>query len=248
VERKADGVVAGTVILVPLPDGNGEVEVGWHFHPDSWGSGFATESAAAVVGWAFSRGLDEVLSVVRPDNAASLAVCGLRLEDVQQVAVAGVPDAIRALVEGRAVAASTMLGIPALREAHATVPGGLRVLTLGPDESPITDMPGFEAVEIQPGPAMAGILKPTRVTRMDVYLNTNVHVSADDVYAVVRTFHQHWSELQKSLPAFRSVQANEIAPVRLVHPYHEGAVRYYKEAGLWTDEHERLQRSLEEKP
>ena len=75
VERKADGVVAGTVILIPLPDGDGEVEVGWHLHPDSWGSGLATESARAVVAWGFSRGLDEVLAVVRPDNTASLAVC-----------------------------------------------------------------------------------------------------------------------------------------------------------------------------
>ena len=131
---------------------------------------------------------------------------------------------------------------------HATVPGGLRVLALGPDEKPITDMPGFEAVEIQPGPAMAGILEPTRVTRMDVYLNSSVHVAADDVYRLVRTYHQHWSELQKSLPAFRSVTAGEVAPVRLVHPYHEGAIRYYKEAGLWTAEHERLQKSLEERP
>lgn len=179
-------------------------------------------------------------------NEAVLATAGLHLDDVQQITVAGVPDAIRALVEGRAVAASTMLGIPALREAHATVPGGLRVLTLGSDEKPITDMPGFEAVEIQPGPAMAGILEPTRVTRMDVYLNTSVHVSADDVYRVVRTFHQHWSELQKSLPAFRSVPAAEVAPVKIVHPYHDGAIRYYKEAGLWTEEHERLQKSLEE--
>lgn len=178
-------------------------------------------------------------------NEAVLETAGLGLDDVQQIAVAGVPDAIRALVEGRVVAASTMLGIPALREAHATVPGGLRVLSLGPDETPVTSMAGFEAVEIQPGPAMPGILEPTRVTRMDVYLNTSVHVSADEVYRVVRAFHTHWSELQKTLPAFRSVQAHEIAPVRLTHPYHEGAIRYFKEAGLWTEEHERQQQALQ---
>jgi RimJ/RimL family protein N-acetyltransferase len=76
VERRADGVVAGTVILVRLPDGDGELEVGWHLHPDSWGQGLASEAARAVLGHAFGRGVEEVLAVVRPDNAASLAVCG----------------------------------------------------------------------------------------------------------------------------------------------------------------------------
>ena len=75
VERKSDGVVAGTLILVPLPDGDGEFEVGWHFHPDSWGKGLASESAAGALAWGFDHGLEEIYAVVRPDNAASLAVC-----------------------------------------------------------------------------------------------------------------------------------------------------------------------------
>jgi RimJ/RimL family protein N-acetyltransferase len=74
-ERKSDGVVVGTVILVPLPDGDGEFEVGWHFHPDAWGAGLATETAAAALTWGFGHGLDEILAVVRPDNEKSLAVC-----------------------------------------------------------------------------------------------------------------------------------------------------------------------------
>ncbi len=75
VERKADGVVAGTVILVPLPDGGGEFEVGWHFHPDSWGQGLATESATSALAWGFDHGLGEIFAVVKPDNLLSLAVC-----------------------------------------------------------------------------------------------------------------------------------------------------------------------------
>jgi RimJ/RimL family protein N-acetyltransferase len=75
VERRTDSVVAGTVILVPLPDGDGEFEVGWHFHPDSWGQGLASESARGALEWGFTHGLDEIFAVVRPDNAPSLAVC-----------------------------------------------------------------------------------------------------------------------------------------------------------------------------
>lgn len=75
VERKADGVVAGAVLLVPLPGGDGEFEVGWHFHPDSWGQGLASEAARGVLRRGFEAGLDEVLAVVRPANSASIAVC-----------------------------------------------------------------------------------------------------------------------------------------------------------------------------
>jgi RimJ/RimL family protein N-acetyltransferase len=73
--ERPDGVVAGTVLLKPLPNGVGEVEVGWHLHPDSWGHGYATEAARAVIERGFDAGLPEVYAVVRPGNTASLAVC-----------------------------------------------------------------------------------------------------------------------------------------------------------------------------
>ncbi|GAA0622992.1 GNAT family N-acetyltransferase [Kribbella sandramycini] len=81
VHERATDSVAGTVLLVPLPepsDGTasaGEVEVGWHFHPDAWGRGLATEAARGAIEHGFKAGLERIYAVVRPDNAASLAVC-----------------------------------------------------------------------------------------------------------------------------------------------------------------------------
>lgn len=82
VERKDDGVLLGTIILVPLPDPSpgsgfppGRFEVGWHLHPDAWGHGYATEAAAAALAWGSERGLEEVFAVVRPGNDASMNVC-----------------------------------------------------------------------------------------------------------------------------------------------------------------------------
>jgi RimJ/RimL family protein N-acetyltransferase len=52
------------------------VEIGWHFHPDSWGKGFATEAAGALLRHAFTTGgVDEVWAVTHLDNYASMAVC-----------------------------------------------------------------------------------------------------------------------------------------------------------------------------
>jgi RimJ/RimL family protein N-acetyltransferase len=54
--ERENGVVAGTLLFKPLPNGVGEVEVGWHLHPDSWGHGYATEAARAVIQRGFEAG------------------------------------------------------------------------------------------------------------------------------------------------------------------------------------------------
>jgi RimJ/RimL family protein N-acetyltransferase len=75
VQRREDGRVLGTVLLVTLPGGDGELEIGWHFHPEAWGQGYATESARGALRWGFEHGLDEINAVVRPGNVPSAAVC-----------------------------------------------------------------------------------------------------------------------------------------------------------------------------
>ena len=75
VADRSSGVPVGSVILKPLPEGEGEVEIGWQLHPDSWGNGFASEAASAVLERGFADGLAEVWAVTYPDNHRSAAVC-----------------------------------------------------------------------------------------------------------------------------------------------------------------------------
>ena len=75
IEVAESGVVAGSVLLVPLPGDTGDIEVGWHLHPDSWGNGYATEAATGALDRAFAAGVTQVFAVVRPGNDASMAVC-----------------------------------------------------------------------------------------------------------------------------------------------------------------------------
>ncbi|MEU4640668.1 GNAT family N-acetyltransferase [Micromonospora sp. NPDC023814] len=79
IEVRDTGVVAGTVLLKPLPGRDEtvpteDIEVGWHLHPDSQGRGYATEAARAVVARELAAGTQEVYAVVAPGNEASMAV------------------------------------------------------------------------------------------------------------------------------------------------------------------------------
>jgi RimJ/RimL family protein N-acetyltransferase len=57
------------------PDGWPGTEVGYAFHPDAWGKGYATEACAASMDWAFEAlGWDEVIHSIDPANTASQAV------------------------------------------------------------------------------------------------------------------------------------------------------------------------------
>lgn len=79
VQRRADGLVVGTVMLKPLPGIDeriltDDIEVGWHLHPDSWGHGYATEAARGAVERGFAAGVGELYAVVAPGNEASMSV------------------------------------------------------------------------------------------------------------------------------------------------------------------------------
>ncbi|MEU4469807.1 GNAT family N-acetyltransferase [Micromonospora sp. NPDC023888] len=79
IEVRETGLVAGTVLLKPLPGTpetqlTEDIETGWHLHPDSWGHGYATEAARALLTREFAAGTSEIYALVSPGNEPSMAV------------------------------------------------------------------------------------------------------------------------------------------------------------------------------
>jgi RimJ/RimL family protein N-acetyltransferase len=68
IELQEEGRLVGGAILLPLPPGDEDLEMGWQLHPAAWGRGYATEAGRALARWAFGKGADEVFAVVRPAN------------------------------------------------------------------------------------------------------------------------------------------------------------------------------------
>jgi RimJ/RimL family protein N-acetyltransferase len=65
-------------------EGTIEMEVGYHFNPAHWGSGYATEAARACMQYAKEiLGRNRIISMIRPENMGSRGVAernGLRIE------------------------------------------------------------------------------------------------------------------------------------------------------------------------
>ena len=80
VEEKASGAFIGRIGLMvhdDWPEGEHKTEVGWMLDRHYWGRGLATEGALASVGYGFEElGLERIISITLPENAASRRVMG----------------------------------------------------------------------------------------------------------------------------------------------------------------------------
>jgi TRAP transporter TAXI family solute receptor len=175
-------------------------------------------------------------------NWAIMATGGLDKNSLQPIAVGGIGQGLNAVVEGRADAAPIALGIPLLRKADASIPGGIRIIALGKKGTTAflnSRVGGTLAITTKPSKRNVGVKKPIKVGAFNSFLNVGSQVTDDEAYKLAKVLHENWKALQKDYPPLRGVPANGLAAPVNPHPYHAGAVRYYKEVGLWTKENEK---------
>ena len=67
-ELSDSGALVGSAVLLPLPPGRDDLQIGWQLAPEVWGQGLAAEAGHAVAHYAFDSGVEELFAVVRPRN------------------------------------------------------------------------------------------------------------------------------------------------------------------------------------
>lgn len=178
---------------------------------------------------------------------AMLKDIGLTWNDVVSVPVTSIVQAARALQEGRVeVMACASPAMRGLREVDARTP--VRFLSI--DGSPAAMARAESIFPYRPKPttlpkgAFGWLREKATFLTYPWYLYGNKNMSDDVAYAVVKALWDHNSDLRKIHPIMRGwVHKNMVidnAPV----PYDKGAIRFYKEKGVWTAALEAHQKKL----
>lgn len=94
IRREDDRFLGEVVLMIKSAEAAG-AEIGWIFHPDHGGRGYATEAARSLLGFAFGPlNAHRVIAELNPDNGASVALClrlGMRHE-AHYVSRTWIPD------------------------------------------------------------------------------------------------------------------------------------------------------------
>lgn len=75
-------------------------------------------------------------------------------------------------------------------------------------------------------------------------LHAHADVDGDVVYAVLEAIYDHFDEFRASHPTLADMSLDRAVFLRSTVPYHEGAIRFYRERGVWSDEADVMQARL----
>lgn len=173
--------------------------------------------------------------VLQKVNEVMLATAGLSRSDVDASDAGGLKQGLTAVVEGRADASAIALGIPALRQIHASVPGGIRVLALGnkaTDDFTTSMVSGAIVSETQPSKNNVGVDAPINVIGLELFLNAGPSVDDETAYKMAKTIYENWETLQTEVAALKRFPKEDLALGSNPVPYHPGAAKFYTETGL----------------
>jgi TRAP transporter TAXI family solute receptor len=192
------------------------------------------KSLADLKGKRVSAGFDSQKTIGRI-IAAHLANAGLSYNDVQKVLAPNVNRGADDFTAGKTDVLFFALGSAKVKQAAATV-GGLRVLPIDDSPKAVERMeavlPGSYVTEVKPRPGLDGISKPTNVVAFDMALFTNKSVSDDVVYKVTKALHDNKAALTAAFKPFGLFDPSHMSVVVKHVPFHPGALKYYKEAGI----------------
>ncbi len=168
---------------------------------------------------------------------ASLAAAGLTPKDLSGIPTPNFIEGIKLFMTGRADAGYIPLNSGIGKQAMAKIPGGWRYLSIGdaPDANAKASavLPTSRTAKLKPSKALTGVVEdPTVLLQIDVAMFTNANVPDDVVYKVVKTVFENKPGLVKALGAFARFNPKSMAGANPV-PYHPGAIKAYKELGLW---------------
>jgi len=169
---------------------------------------------------------------------------GLSVDDFKEVKVSHPVDGVRALMEGRIDATNAAIGMAVGAEADAKI--GIRFLPASMDAAAVKRaqvvFPGGTYVVKPAGPP--GMDKPKPMWTYPVLTVTSVHLLDEIAYEMLRVLAENYKEAQPLHPAIKEWEPKLMVMKNITVPYHDAAIKFYKEKGLWSAEMDTVQARL----
>jgi uncharacterized protein len=161
---------------------------------------------------------------------------GLGWDDVKKVPAVALRQHWNAFKQGKVDVVIAAVGSAPVKDMNANISGGVRYLsfdTAGADADAVLKMlPRTYYFTVKPAKPLVGIAGSTTIMAFDYMLWTNKGVKDDTVYRVAKAIYESEKELKGMSPLWRSHFSKRMGKNQ-DFPYHPGAVRFYKEQGIW---------------
>jgi TRAP transporter TAXI family solute receptor len=180
------------------------------------------------------------------DAVALLTGVDLKWDDVSVVPVSSVTEGTQAFIQGNVVAACLAVGSALVQQADATLQG-VRFLTL-PGGKEVENkiwkaVPGYLPLPVKKGYAL-GVDRDMILVAKPIYLLSGVDIDPAIVYEVTKVVWNHMETVYSMHQTFKEWTHEAMLNPKMTVPYHDGAIRFYKEVGKWTPELEQAQKEL----
>jgi len=166
---------------------------------------------------------------------AMLATAGLSLDDTNGVPTANLLRAADDFKAGRLDATVFAIGAPKMAEVDASV--GIKFLSLENNDKTRAAMaavrPEYTIAPQEPLPHLNGVIGTTNLMQYAMTVAASADVDEETVYKVVKALHQNKDDLVASHPSFMAMNPAQLALQAPGITYHPGAIRYYREVGIW---------------
>ena len=173
---------------------------------------------------------------------AILAFGGLTLDDVEVITFPTYSSAMSSMTRNESDATCTTPTTSQLYEL-AESPRGIHYAPLEPDNQEGWD----RLLEVLPimGPTdedVAAGLEEGETAKMAAYrypvITTTADKSADEVYTFIKALDETYDMYKDGTAAMKRWKLDMAGTPAIDVPFHEGAVRYLEEIGVWTEEHQ----------
>lgn len=188
---------------------------------------------------------------VRLNQLAMLANFGLTPADVKPGVASSYVEGVRAVIEGRADASEGSVGSAIIEELNAT-PHGAYFIPLDSSPEAVERMrhieeyhlyvPEYYVTMVKAGPA--GVDEDKYMFAYPIAMVCGQSFSEEAVYNIVKAIWENYEELAPIHPRLKDWTPDRYVTIHGSIPYHRGAIRWYKEVGVWTSEMEEHQQKL----